>query len=82
MQPLLVLVGDVLGQLKLAGQVRPEDCQLLLRGKALDLSTPLRFANVGRDKLELRTGAAGVAVGGVEGGQWMEGARWEGAAML
>lgn len=57
MQPLSTLVADVLAQLKLAGQLRPEDCQLLLRGKPLDLSTPLRFANVGRDKLELRTGA-------------------------
>lgn len=56
MQPLSTLVADVLAQLKLAGQLRPEDCQLLLRGKPLDLSTPLRFANVGRDKLELRTG--------------------------
>ncbi len=58
MQPLSALVADVLGQLKLAEQLRPEDCQLLLRGKPLDLSTPLRFANIGRDKLELRTGAA------------------------
>ncbi|KAL4452338.1 hypothetical protein ABPG75_008000 [Micractinium tetrahymenae] len=56
MQPLSALVADVLGQLNLAGQLRPEDCQLLLRGKPLDLATPVRFANIGRDKLELRTG--------------------------
>lgn len=75
MQPLSALVADVLGQLKLAEQLRPEDCQLLLRGKPLDLSTPLRFANIGRDKLELRTGAAlhlglGVEAGGSEVGWW------------
>ena len=55
MMPLSAVVADVLGQLGLA--VRPEDCTLTLRGKPVtDLTTPFRFANVGRDKLELRTG--------------------------
>jgi hypothetical protein len=56
MQPLSAVVADVLAQLKLGG-VRPEDCRLSLRGKALDLATPVRFAALGRnDKLELHTG--------------------------
>jgi hypothetical protein len=59
MQPLSAVVADVLGQLKLL-DVRPEDCTLSLRGKALDLSTPVRFAAAGRDKLELKTGGAGM----------------------
>lgn len=55
MQPLSAVVADVLGQLRLEG-LAPEQCQLLLRGKPLDLATPVRFANIGRDKLELVTG--------------------------
>ncbi|EFN54794.1 hypothetical protein CHLNCDRAFT_134760 [Chlorella variabilis] len=55
MQPLSAVVAEVLGQLKLP-DVRPEECRLVLKGKALDLSTPVRFANIGRDKLELHTG--------------------------
>ncbi len=55
MQPLSVVVVDVLGKLKL-NDVRPEDCRLTLSGKELDLSTPIRFANIGRNKLVLHTG--------------------------
>jgi hypothetical protein len=65
MMPLSAVVADVLGQLKLTeAGVRPQDCRLLLKGKPLtDLSTPVRFANIGRDKLELHTGGVGVGGG-------------------
>lgn len=63
MQPLSAVVADVLSQLKLEG-LAPEQCTLSLKGKKLDLATPVRFANVGREKLVLVTGGAGWAAGG------------------
>jgi hypothetical protein len=73
MMPLSAVVADVLGQLKLAeAGVRPEDCRLLLKGKPLtDLTTPVRFANIGRDKLELHTGGDGNGGGGGGGRHWL-----------
>lgn len=57
MMPLSAVVADVLAQLKLTeAGVQPGDCRLTLKGKVVDQTTPVRFANIGRDKLELHTG--------------------------
>ncbi|KAK9806749.1 hypothetical protein WJX72_001368 [[Myrmecia] bisecta] len=55
MAPLSQIVEGVCQQLK--PPLDPSSCQLLLNKKPLDLSTPVRFANLPRDaKLELNTG--------------------------
>ena len=56
MAPLARVVEEVLPQLNLADPPAPDACKLLLKGRALELGTPVRFANIGRDKLELVTG--------------------------
>ena len=70
MAPLSRVVEEALSQLAIPDPPDPSACKLLLRGRPLDLGTPLRFANVGKDKLELVTGArrwiggGGASVGG------------------
>jgi hypothetical protein len=55
LQPLSEVVDEVLAQLKIT-DLRAADCRLTVKGKVLDQSTPIRFANIGREKLELQTG--------------------------
>lgn len=58
MQPLSVVI-DMMGNAT-KQQLDPSACTLLHRGKAQDLSTPVRFANLpSGTTLELRTGTIG-----------------------
>ena len=57
MEPLSTVVTQAVEIMKLDADAH--SCKLLHNGKQLDLSTPVRFANLPRDaKLELITGSS------------------------